>query len=97
MNCFLIECLPTSFHRVPIRNAQVMAISKSRYRQLFGRSGWSVKNSWIITNRSSRMWTRERDQHTKFQLDRPIIAAVIPFFLFLVGRLVGPVCTHRFF
>ena len=43
MNYFLIEWLPTKFHRVPIWNAQVMAIWKFCYRQLLGKSGWSVK------------------------------------------------------
>ena len=43
MNCFLFECLPTKFHRAPIRNAQVMAIWKFRYWQLFGKSGWLMK------------------------------------------------------
>ena len=46
----------------------------------------------------SRMRMRERDLHSKFELDWPIIAEVIPFVNFwLVGRLVGPVCLHGFF
>ena len=46
--------------------------------------GWvgQWKNGWIVTKRYSRMRMRERDLHTKFQLDRPEIAEVIPFFHF---------------
>ena len=40
------------------------------------------KNGWIVTKRYSRMRMRERDLHTKFQLDRPEIAEVISFFYF---------------
>ena len=40
------------------------------------------KNGWIVTKSYSHMRMRERDLHTKFQLDRPEIAEVISFFYF---------------
>ena len=42
------------------------------------------------------MRVRKIDLHTKFQLGWPKIALVIPFFHFLVGGLVGPVCMNGF-
>ena len=54
---------------------------------LVGRVG-RLKNGWIITKRYSRMRMHERDLHTKFQLNHPNIAEVIPCFHFWwVGRL----------
>ena len=40
MNCFIIECPPTE---VPIKKAEIIVFSKFCYRQLFGKSGWSLK------------------------------------------------------
>ena len=43
-SCPVFFCsMVTKFHGVLIRNAAVIAFLKFCYRQLFGKSGWSVK------------------------------------------------------
>ena len=59
---------------------------------LVGRVG-RLKNGWIVIKRYSRIWMRERNLHTKFQLNRPNIAEVILCFHFwLVGWLGRSAC-----
>ena len=60
---------------------------------LVGRVG-RLKNGWIVIKRNSHMRMRERNLHTKFELNRPKFAEVITGFQFWP---VGPVCMHRFF
>ena len=61
---------------------------------LVSRVSW-WKNDWIVTKRYSRMWTRERNLHTKFQLDRPIIYEVIPFFRCVLASLLKGLSVYR--
>ena len=97
MNCFLIEWLPTKFHRVPIRKAQVMAIWKFRYRQFFGKSGWSVKK-WLdryqMLQPHADAWKGPAYQIIAWSVRN---CQSYPIFSLLVGRSVGGVARPQFF
>ena len=84
------------FHQFPTKNVQVMAFFKFSPRNF--RVGWAgLQNiSRTINKFLNLMRGREYDLHTKFQPNRTKISKVIPFSIFLGGRLVGPVRINQF-
>ena len=84
----------TKVHRVPIRNIQVMAIWKFRYRQLFGKSVKKWLDRYQTLQPHADAWKGPAYQIIAWSVRN---CQSYPIFSLLVGRSVGGVARPQFF